>query len=537
MSEPGSGMVLQFSMGKCFSSQQRSLDYCYPPARKRQRLSSPDDYFEELSQEDLAAIDRIEARLSQGTQSPSKNLQRKHNQVNAATDPLTVKDKENLAPSLGRSKSFPKSVGSPLYDHRSKSAGIRDDPDNPFVTGTSSFTSAKLVDNGGLFNAKASSSTSGFVSAFQVRSTSSFQDDPQSSSPENPPEQDYSTWFAPELIPPSAQFQTAKFAAASSIPAPTTEVLTTGFMKASNKGWAVPSRTALAQAEEKMKQIWREEEAACATSSTQDISLAPVTDSPLPLRSALQAVQNSPLRNLVPDTPAPVGFGKPPGLSVQSVSSLQPPALDQLKGKAKPFKSPLMAKSKPFHLPVPGDFAMASSPLNPNRSSDQGFMSAGSQQHLFSTPTTDSPLVSRMAQNPFVTPLRPLRVPPKAKFITPFKIGMKPGEPGRKALPESLEKEVKLTATSKPIANNLTGNQQHQRQDARTTGKRLTVFNLCAFPEAHFGHTIYTFSPSAKPPSRQTLLSSGLVPQSFDSEDLECMGMFVISFLQLELCN
>ncbi len=38
------------------------------PARKRQRLSSPtyDDQVEDLTQEDLAAFDAIEAQLSQG---------------------------------------------------------------------------------------------------------------------------------------------------------------------------------------------------------------------------------------------------------------------------------------------------------------------------------------------------------------------------------------------------------------------------------------------------------------------------------------
>jgi len=122
-------------------------DSCNSPARKRQRLSSPtyDGDFEELSHDDLIALDRIEARLSQADQSPTKSSQSTKSTSKPVADILPACDKENISfypLARGQSKSFTKNAGS----QQSKFSELRDDPDNPFIDQLPSFTSAKLIE-------------------------------------------------------------------------------------------------------------------------------------------------------------------------------------------------------------------------------------------------------------------------------------------------------------------------------------------------------------------------------------------------------
>ncbi|KAJ7654824.1 hypothetical protein B0H17DRAFT_1099452 [Mycena rosella] len=109
--------------------------------------------------------------------------------------------------------------------------------------------------------------------------------------------------------------------------------------------------------------------------------------------------------------------------------------------------------------------------------------------------------------SPFATPSRPIQTAPRssvrsrpAAFVTPFKAGMKPGEPGRARLEEKGKAaEVKLATPA---------NQLKARVEAGgSQSGRKVFFDLTQHGE------------------RKTLLSSGLVPQEYTIADLETLGI------------
>ena len=397
------------------------VDLSSSPARKRQRFSSPfDEYFEEPSQEDLAALDRIEEKLLQ-RQTPVK-----HGKVG---------DKENLAlisPYPDQSK------GSSLPGHHIRSSQAVCDSDDLFIAQLPSFTSAKHLN-----------APSGFTSALRISAPRSSPDNRRSPSPGIPQEPDYSSWFASGPVPSVAQLQLADIPVATSSSFPGHEPLTSGFMKASNKGWAMPSHSALLVAEEKMKKIWAEAEGDGVSSS--DATQDPV------VASALDIGKNSSASGRVDDSPTPAGFGK---LSVGDVSSLPTltASFEPFTTKPKPFRSPVTTTMR---SPVPKPFLYAASPLHPRpESSAQAFVSAGLHQSSLATSRTDSSLSPfKTPSSTFITPVRPQAAkrrvasdtPTRAKFVTPFKTGMKPGEPGHEKLLELNKIEVRTRTSSMGI--------------------------------------------------------------------------------------
>ena len=398
------------------------IDPFSSPARKRQRFSSPfDEYFEEPSQEDLAALDRFEAKLQQQRQSPSKHG--------------NVGDKENLAlisPNHDQSKD------SSLPGHHIRSSQAVSDSDNLFIAQLPPFTSAQHLN-----------APSGFTSALHISAPRSSSDDRRSPSPGSPQERDYSSWFAPGPIPSITQFQLANLPVATSSSSPGHEPLTTGFMKASNKGWAMPSHNALLQAEEKMKKIWAE--AAGDGASSSDATEDPV------VAYALDIGKNSSASGRVGDSPTPAGFGKP---SIGDVSSLPTltASFEPFTTKPKPFRSPVTTTMR---SPVPKPSLYAASPLNQRpQSSAQAFVSAGLHQSLLATSRSDSPISPfKTPSSAFVTPVRSQAAKrrvasdtsTRAKFVTPFKTGMKPGEPGHEKLLEFNKKDAKIKTSSMGI--------------------------------------------------------------------------------------
>ena len=463
------------------------------PARKRQRLSSPtyDAQLADLSQDDLDAFDAFEAKLSQDSQSlrntpHSQEPRERRAKAIADSDTLSGKDgiQENARhnPNLG---SGPTATTNPLNPDFPLG---QDDPENPF---TARFTSASnVISPSKSFFTATSLSTSGFTSAFQFGSDFQIsQDHARSPSPEIPLERDYSSWFEPEPALAPLPFQSAKFAAASSLPASNLIVPSIGFMKASEKGWIAPSVAAFTKAQEKMKKIWQEGDPDPAVTNSSSSSrpndtenafrpVSSLTSLSSPKRPALRAVQNS----FSPGTPTPpAGFSRPSASNtLASVSSAS--GIHHLKGqtKAKPFKSPFLNPHVPTkNLHVPSASATGSgspsSPLNPNSRTTPlpgTFVSAGSQHPLASTPVTAVNTTPKRATTSggaggagtttvFTTPVRPLgstqhvgtgkNTP--ATFITPFKAGMKPGEPGRLRLEEAKMKEVKQAASPVAPAN------------------------------------------------------------------------------------
>ncbi|KAJ6520132.1 hypothetical protein C8R45DRAFT_806075, partial [Mycena sanguinolenta] len=305
-----------------------------------------------------------------------------------------------------------------------------------------------------------------------------------------------------------------------------------GFMKASNKGWIAPSSAALAKAKEKMDAIWADDtdgaqaSAPLATKSQlgpenlfkpASAAILPGSRLASPERPALRALDNATYDS--PATPSPAQFSRPPS----SLPGFSSPTLGALKGKAplkpRPFKSPFLpgnaggaTKAAPAHV---------NSPLNPRSRPASSFVT-GSQHPLAAPPLAapETPLRPGPASASFVTPARPMMpssVTPRVArnrpaFVTPFKAGMKPGEPGR-ALLEEREKakaaEVKDKAKTVVV-------KEHTSQGVGSSQREYRRF--------------FDLTP---PATRQTLLSSGLRPQEYTTQDLESMEIAVSELKQI----
>jgi len=400
------------------------------PVRKRQRLSSPtyDDQLGDPSQEDLAAYDELDYKLSQSSQSPKRSDRR---------DP-------------------PQQVKAP---------NLLGDSDNPFDI---SFAPGETIN-------VLPSVPLGFVTPSALHGEKSYhtRHHEPSPSPEDPPEQDFSAWFEPTTHNPPIGFHSAS----TSLTSPKAPPLV-GFAKASNKGFIVPSSVAFANAREKMQTIWKEVDSENAATTAHPVHAPTPTRDGMenmpfpasttrskssPRRPALQAVENS------PGTPSPAPFSRPTpqqnGLMSSTASDLF------IKKNSKPFKSPLLVKNT--HT----SSNSVSSPLNPaNRRADikpPMFSTAGSKNQMgpsmqvsspFSTPTRPSEAVQR-------GPLRSkLRVP----FTTPFKDGVNSGHMASRR-PEDIVGSLQ-SAHSTPIP------QQHRLENhsgvVRLPPKRTGVFDL-----------------------------------------------------------
>ncbi|RDB29022.1 Breast cancer type 2 susceptibility [Hypsizygus marmoreus] len=483
------------------------------PVRKRQRLSSPtyDEQLGDLSQDDIAAFDALDARLSQSSQSPKKAFP-----DSSHPDSRAENCSSDSSPSKLRSTSK-----------------LSDDPDNPFTTG---FTTAKHTYDS--FTAASSVLPRlGFAAASSMR-LEMLQDSrssERSPSPQEPPEQDFDSWFQPTSHVPPVAFQTA---AAKLSTIKTSAPI--GFTKASNKGLIAPSSAALAQAREKMKEIWQEDpEIADSTSTILTTSSMVGSENVFkpassvlklsPGRPALRAVENS-LNS--PNTPTPLGFSRPSMLA-KTISSPLPAINLFISRNAKPFKSPLINKA-----PALVNGTLPGSPLNPGSRLGTGGLSkftptlsqhtASSQHPLASTPITPASIPSTTVQPTelpsFSTPLRPADILQRgnglkrtpAPFVTPFKTGMKPGQPGRIQFDES----AKASRLTQPTpATQATGSSEwltrERPGDKEKRQARPGVFDL------------------TRHPNRRTLETSGLVPQLYTVDDLESMGINAAELLQI----
>lgn len=423
-----------------------------------------------MSQEDLAAFDEIEAKLSQSNSYPSSSAV--HEQL-----------PQNLQ------------------------TGLHDDPDNPFAAPTtdiqpvasgSGFSSAaKLSGFGSAAVLRPTTNTlehtigfssakfTGFGSAATLRTDSLDRDYARSPSPEVPPEQDYDAWFAPASDVPLPAFQTAA-AAVAAFP----QDAPIGFMKASNKGWIEPSSTALAKAKEKMDAIWAEETETPAPVVTESqmgpenlfktaSAILPRSRLASPERPALRSLENATYDS--PGTPSPTEFSRPSPSSSTS-AAFASPTLGTLKGKAplkpRPFKSPFLPSAGAGTAKA--GFMHASSPLNPRSRPTHPLATAP----FVTAAAPETPLRLGPAPASFVTPVRPMMqstVTPRVArsrpaFVTPFKTGMKPGEPGRTLLEErekakAVEVRMALATPAKQVVKERTP--QVGIRAAQSGGKRF----------------------------------------------------------------
>ncbi|KAK7026152.1 breast cancer type 2 susceptibility [Favolaschia claudopus] len=509
------------------------------PARKRQRLllSSPtyDAQFCDLSQEDLAACDELEARLSQSSsavhdqssQNPLLQYSKLHDDPeNPFADNNDSSKPENSsvvkfagfgsAAALRPSKDIPNyatgfssvskgfALAASLHTHSDTTEHIETAP-HPSATGFAGFGSAALM----------------LQDKDELK-----RDFQRSPSPEAPPEPDYDAWFAPASDVAQVAFQTA-----ASVISTDPQSAPIGFMKASNKGFIAPSTAALVDAKKKLER-WSEDMGETPDSgpvttkshlgsenlfkSASEFNI-PHSRGASPERPALRTLDNA-IYN-TPATPSPASFSRPSS-SVAFSSS----AIGSVNGKAltkpRPFKSPLLPASARNASVAKSGFAHASSPLNPGARPPPSFASASSQHPLVAPSfTPQTPLRPGPSSASFVTPMR-LGMPSsvgsrlsknRPAFQTPFKAGMKPGEPGRVLL----EAREKAKAAESSLAMSVPGKQGNDRPAGNMNRAGKQFFDL------------------TKPASRQTLLSSGLMPQQYTSERLENFGIVVSELKQM----
>jgi breast cancer 2 susceptibility protein len=257
-----------------------------------------------------------------------------------------------------------------------------------------------------------------------------------------------------------------------------------GRLATSHERFLEPSAAALELAEKKLR-AWQAGDPDLMhlrPSALKVVGGAQKTDVSPPKSPVLGAACENELDSLgqmrTPDTPTPAGssgFGRAsmvattcketagnlPTFSALSMGFSEPSAGGvglggdiKHKFKPKPFKSPLLKNSTSNATSMSG---YTSSPLNPNRPqlSGSGFAPASAAHPLAGPPLTlndtTTPVrsaLSRSVAAGFVTPMRSLlSVGPRnvhasasvvrstpAKFVTPFKDGMRPGEKGRVAL-------------------------------------------------------------------------------------------------------
>ncbi|KAI5118266.1 hypothetical protein M0805_008200, partial [Coniferiporia weirii] len=464
------------------------------PARKRMRLSSPtyDANVEDLDADGLDELDRIEFTLSQQAPSNSQKQLRPSQEISQ-----DAKQKRLKAIMLATQSKMIDSVGGSGLDERMVVNGKRGREE-----GHGFGSSAALARQAGPSNVK--------------------YDHELSSSPEEPPpELDYSKWFepAPDLSASAIGFQrvSKSLLASTSSDDPadqpsgfmsaTKSFSSVGFASASNVQKAVlePSKAALELAAKKMKD-WTEE----VDSELQ----ASATAQPSPSKPTLAFAR--PVLASVANTPTPK-----PNTAARSIST---PNLARTAAtdRVRTFKSPLMGQPSPRAV-----YPRAGGSTSPSKVGGAHVSRSSHPHPLASTPITN-PTPSASSGQPVrlisessllqTTPVRPNnphvlgggKRAYKAGFSTPFKHGMKPGEPGRAAL-EKVQQSQKTGPVSAQKA-------PAKRDDRK---RNITVME---------GVLI---SLVDERPKRLPLKDSGLVPQRHTAGELELMGVNVAELSQI----
>ncbi|KDQ63249.1 hypothetical protein JAAARDRAFT_75716 [Jaapia argillacea MUCL 33604] len=472
------------------------------PPRKKQRMSSPMYDSDDI---DLDVLDALEA-----------------------------KDSQELLLSQGlKDKNKPHALSGEDFFGGPSIQNVSITPHFPSFTSASSFARPDHQHHSPIDNQDPLlSTTSGFTSAarFSIADISADSSTFPSSSPDVQPD------FFIESIPASGVgFKSARLAAQSSASASQAKEsdlpASIGFSSAKfadpSVSTALPGFASAAKGKEdafkisedalrkamEMRKAWdaaeeeriRKEEAeakAKEMENVQPFELPPIPTSSVPQsaqtpqRPALRAVENSFSPAQAPDTPTP--FARAGGLGTGRAGQ-------GFAGKAKQFKSPLFSAPKKVYYPPSGGggagAGYVASPLNPypHRTPAKGLA-----HPLASTPITAPAVLSAAVPSLGVTPRRGAggRVNPPAtpKFTTPFKTGLKPGDPGRVLF----EKEREGLKGGASLMGGMVAKGDKGKGKQR---EKYEFFNL---------------NP---PPNRQTLASSGLVPQSYTPADLDSYGI------------
>jgi len=380
------------------STLRTKLDFLVPvdssPLRKKQRISSPDypGFIEDLSPEDLRNLSEIDAAVSQNSYSVTPLRPSQPAQIHA-----------------GGLQASP-----PTRDKRRTSeldSGARNDP----VTTQAVPTSTRLTLNGGAQSSLSVPATVGFTSVRAMAGRIP-TDGHRSPSPEGPPsEQDYDSWFdtPPTDVPASVGFQSASTTKDTGI---------IGFTSAGKGTSFQPSKDALESVKKRMR-AW---EADAEEEFSHTLPPTPQTEVTPPPRPVTPTKPSSGT-NKISASPIPA-------------SPRQIPPQHTPFTKQKAFKPPLLASKTNLTN------SMLSSPSNSTRS--KGSVPQFKPPLLSSTsaPTLPKPSTPSRAtlDSAFRTPSKlgvAHRPGSTKKFTTPFKPGMRPGDPGRANLQEDSEKK------------------------------------------------------------------------------------------------
>jgi breast cancer 2 susceptibility protein len=339
-----------------------------------------------------------------------------------------------------------------------------------------------------------------------------------------------------------------------------------GFSTASNKGFILPSAAAIASAERKRKQwdgeidefpeegndednktssrdavITQMPTFARASTTAESVTPfktpfkppstshsivgAPPTSQPSALTSAVSGFLTS------TPTPSVKGFSTPvrsmnSGIAMRPITPISPGLAlsgSTLKAKSKAFKSPL--------LPATG-IKVQSTPLRPRTfshgppSSQQSLPASQNRSSTYLNAPPSTPDRPSCPRSIYATPpQKSTESNPKSSnkllFSTPFKAGMRPGEPGRLRLEQ--EQEEARKATRKHIEGSMP-----LRSSTTQKGKErgdYQFFDLRVYRLLMFSQTGSNSFISGPPAGRQSLESCGMVPQTYTEDELQTKGM------------
>jgi breast cancer 2 susceptibility protein len=385
------------------------------PLRKKQRMSSPiyPGFLEDLSPEDLQSLSEIDAAVSQSNYPVAPLRPSQPAQIHA----------EGLQTS--------QSTGN---KRRSSELGLGVNS-NPVTTQVAS-TSTQPTSVGGMQPGPLEPTAVGFTSV-RAMAGNMPKDDYRSPSPEEPPpEQDYESWFNTPTTDVSALagFQSASTANGTGF---------IGFISV-GKGTSVQPSEKVLQSVKKRMRAWEVD-----TEEELSYILPPTPQTEVP----------SPPRPVTPTKP-PLDSGKDSTPTIPASQQISPQhASFTRSAKQKPFKPPLLSNKTNLTNQVSASPSNAAQP--------KGSAPQFKPPLLSSTPTPALPKPSTpskaISDSTFRTPVRlgGTHRPGSTtkKFTTPFKPGMRPGEPGRaklqedqeeRRLPEPQKNQVFQVQTSSP---------------------------------------------------------------------------------------
>ncbi|KAH9170558.1 hypothetical protein EDB89DRAFT_1977289, partial [Lactarius sanguifluus] len=464
------------------------------PSRKRQRLSSPtyDEQLELPSKDELKVIDQIELSLSQA---PSH-----YRKATSSVPLIGVPTQDRLDSESPRNLDGPPYSPVPAPFPRPRPIPEHADPDDPFSSTSKAFTGFVSASSSHLQNAETSrispdsgpcdrdvgaegstapiigaTSASNFSKASATfASASTLFGGPASATRRGSPSPQQSQNFHDQTHT-AGGFDSFGRAGDNAGLNPLSMFTSLG----KKKDLFQPSAAAIKAALEREKR-WEAEEDDVVTDDPSDKR----TGVEIPQRQALLSVENISQRSNVPGqkvsgpanppraTPGPttsvsqqVGFSSAsrvetdgsirPATNFSTPSALgntsfQTSSVSNIKGNAslKPFRSPLVNRSS---MKTPGNRQSQPSLMNPATSTPvrEYRPAALVPSALSAAPPTPEARLS----TPIPNKSTPMRKTPAGKFVTPFKLGMRPGEPGRAQLQAQINTTSDVPRDRKTLAS------------------------------------------------------------------------------------